>query len=48
MKFGLFTIGAWHESRTQAQALNEALEQIELADRLGMDEVWLGEVTQPA
>ena len=43
MKFGIFTIGAWHESKTQAQTLNEALEQIELADKLGMDEVWLGE-----
>ena len=43
MRFGIFTIGAWHESRSQAQALNEALEQIELADQLGMDEVWLGE-----
>ena len=43
MQFGIFTIGAWHESRTQAQALNEALEQIELADRLGLDEAWLGE-----
>jgi len=43
MRFGLFTIGAWHESRTQAQALNEALEQTVLADQMGMDEVWLGE-----
>ena len=43
MQFGIFTIGAWHESRTQAQALTEALEQIELADRLGLDEAWLGE-----
>ena len=31
MKFGLFTIVPWHESRTQEQALREALEQIELA-----------------
>ena len=43
MKFGLFTIGAWHENRTQAQALNEALEQTVMADQMGMDEVWLGE-----
>ncbi len=43
MKFGLFTIVPWHESRTQEQALREALEQIELADQLGLDEVWLGE-----
>ena len=43
MKFGLFYIVQWHENRTQQQALQEALEQIELADRLGMDGVWLGE-----
>ena len=43
MKFGLFTIVPWHESRTQEQSLREALEQIELADRLELDEVWLGE-----
>ena len=43
MKFGLFTIVPWHETFTQQQALSEALEQIELADQLGIDEVWLGE-----
>src|SRR5262245_33512895 len=43
MQFGIFYIVQWHESRTQAQALHEALEQIELADQLGIDEVWLGE-----
>ena len=43
MKFGIFTIVPWHESRTEERALNEALEQIELADQLGIDEVWLGE-----
>ena len=43
MQFGIFYIVQWHESRTQEQALREALEQIELADQLGIDEVWLGE-----
>ncbi len=43
MNFGLFTIVPWHESSTQEQSLREALEQIELADQLGLDEVWLGE-----
>jgi alkanesulfonate monooxygenase SsuD/methylene tetrahydromethanopterin reductase-like flavin-dependent oxidoreductase (luciferase family) len=43
VKFGIFYIVQWHESRTQEQALREALEQIELADQLGIDEVWLGE-----
>jgi len=43
VKFGLFHIVPWHESRTQEQSLRDALEQIELADQAGIDEVWLGE-----
>ena len=43
MKFGLFTIVPWHESQSAEQALKDSLEQVELADRLGLDEVWLGE-----
>ena len=43
MKFGIFTIVPWHESFTQEQSLRDAMEQIELADQLGLDEVWLGE-----
>jgi alkanesulfonate monooxygenase SsuD/methylene tetrahydromethanopterin reductase-like flavin-dependent oxidoreductase (luciferase family) len=43
MKFGLFYIAQWHESRSQAQTIHDALEQIELADELGFDGVWLGE-----
>ena len=43
MKFGIFTIVPYHEDFTQQQALNDALEQIEYADRLGIEEVWLGE-----
>ena len=43
MKFGIFTIVPYHEDFTQSQALNDALEQIEYADRLGIEEVWLGE-----
>ena len=43
MKFGIFTIVPWHESKGQQQSLDEAMEQIELTDRLGLDEVWLGE-----
>jgi alkanesulfonate monooxygenase SsuD/methylene tetrahydromethanopterin reductase-like flavin-dependent oxidoreductase (luciferase family) len=43
MKFGLFSIVPWHESLSAEQALFDALEQIELADKLGLDEVWLGE-----
>jgi alkanesulfonate monooxygenase SsuD/methylene tetrahydromethanopterin reductase-like flavin-dependent oxidoreductase (luciferase family) len=43
MKFGIFTIVPWHESKGQQQSLDESMEQIELADQLGIDEVWLGE-----
>ncbi|MCI0809987.1 MAG: LLM class flavin-dependent oxidoreductase [Chloroflexi bacterium] len=43
MKFGIFTIVPWHESKGQRQSLDEAMKQIELADQLGIDEVWLGE-----
>ena len=43
MKFGYFTIAPWHESLTADQVLQETLEQIEFADQLGLDEVWLGE-----
>ena len=43
MKFGIFHLVPWHESRTQEQALREAMEEIELADQLGIDGVWLGE-----
>jgi alkanesulfonate monooxygenase SsuD/methylene tetrahydromethanopterin reductase-like flavin-dependent oxidoreductase (luciferase family) len=43
MKFGLFSIAPWHESMTPEQVLHDSLEQIELGDRLGLDEVWLGE-----
>jgi len=41
MKFGLFSIAPWHESMTPEQVLHDSLEQIELGDRLGLDEVWL-------
>ncbi len=43
MKFGLFIIAPWHESQTTSQVLHDSLEQVEFADRLGLDEVWLGE-----
>ena len=43
MKFGIFHIVQWHESRSPQEALGEAMEQIELAERLGIEEAWLGE-----
>ena len=42
MQFGIFYIVQWHESRTPGAGMQN-IEQIELADRLGIDEVWLGE-----
>ena len=48
MKFGIFTIVPWHESKGQQQSLDEGLEQIELADKLGIDEVWLNVVDSKA
>jgi alkanesulfonate monooxygenase SsuD/methylene tetrahydromethanopterin reductase-like flavin-dependent oxidoreductase (luciferase family) len=43
MKFGAMFLLAKPEGRTDAQVYAEALEQIELADRLGFDSVWLAE-----
>ena len=37
MKFGIFTIVPWHESKGQQQSLDESLAQIELADQLGLE-----------
>jgi alkanesulfonate monooxygenase SsuD/methylene tetrahydromethanopterin reductase-like flavin-dependent oxidoreductase (luciferase family) len=39
----MFVFVPWHESKGQKQSYDEAVEQIELADQLGIDEVWLGE-----
>ena len=43
MKFGMFYIVQSHPEWTESRSLHEAVEQIELGDRLGLDEVWLGE-----
>ena len=44
MRFDLFSIVSWHESiPTESQAYQETLEQIELAEQVGFDGVWLGE-----
>ena len=43
MRFGTFHIVQWHESKSQEQSIQEALEQIELADELGFDAAWVGE-----
>ena len=43
MKFGYFSIIQWHESMTQADSIEDVMQQVELADELGLDEAWLGE-----
>ena len=43
MRFGLFHIARWHETMTDEQTLLDSLEEIELADRLGIGEIWVGE-----
>ena len=43
MKFGIFQLIQWHETFTHERSLLEALEQTEYAEKMGLDEVWLGE-----
>ena len=43
MKFGQFEIIRWHPEVSIPQSIADTMEKIELADRLGMDEIWLGE-----
>ena len=43
MKFGGFSFGAWHESRTPAEVFHNIVEEAVLADELGFDTYWLGE-----
>ena len=43
MKFGQFEIIRWHPDVSIPQSISDVMEKIELADELGMDEIWLGE-----
>ena len=45
MKFGLFILPSWPEAETyhQGRILHEAVEQIQYAEALGFDAVWLAE-----
>ena len=45
MKFALFILASWLEEDTSAQSriYDEALEQVELAEELGFDSVWVAE-----
>ncbi len=43
MRFGMFDTIRWHHEMEGDRVFNEALDQIELADRLGVQDIWLGE-----
>ena len=43
MRFGMFDILRWHEDWTAERAFDASLEQIEFADKLGIQDIWLGE-----
>ena len=45
MKFALFLLGSWTEPETSAQSriFGEMLEQIECAEEVGFDSIWIAE-----
>ena len=45
MKFALFLLGSWTEPETSAQSriFGEMLEQIEYAEEVGFDSIWIAE-----
>ena len=43
MRFGMFDVIRWHESMSGEDTLANTLEQVEYADRLGIQDIWLGE-----
>lgn len=43
MKFGMFDTIRWHKDWTDEKTIKSSLEQIELADNLGIEDIWLGE-----
>ena len=43
MRFGMFDVIRWHESMSGEETLENTLEQVEYADRLGIQDIWLGE-----
>ena len=43
MKFGQFEIVRWHPDTTPRQSIEAVMEKIELGDKLGIDEIWIGE-----
>ena len=43
MRFGMFDVIRWHETMSDRDTLANALEQVEFADKLGIQDIWLGE-----
>ena len=43
MRFGMFDVIRWHETMSDQDTLTNALEQVEFADKLGIQDIWLGE-----
>ena len=43
MKFGMFDTIRWHKDWSDEKTIKTSLEQIELADSLGIEDIWLGE-----
>lgn len=43
MRFGMFEILRWHQDVPAEKAFDDALGQIEFADSLGIQDIWLGE-----
>src|SRR5256885_12527709 len=43
MNFGMFTDFHIRQHMSQAEAFDESFQQVEAAERLGMDSVWLAE-----
>ena len=43
MRFGMFDTIRWHEDWTAESTIDATLEQIELADQSGIQDIWLGE-----
>ena len=43
MRFGMFDVIRWHETMSDRDTLMDALEQVEFADKLGIQDIWLGE-----
>ncbi len=43
MRFGMFDVVRWHQDVSAGKTLTDILDQIEFADQLGIQDIWLGE-----